>query len=199
MAATSGNPIPAGSASGSPPRRRRKTWLLVGCLAGTGALIVIVLVACVAAFLWLGSSDLKPTLEEFLNTVEARRYDRAFSSCSSQMRNSMRREDFQQVFETINDAAGQHQSLSMKSINYRATPQGQFAQGGFVVYYKRGTATINASFHRENGRWRVLGINYESDLLKEPLTCTKCKTVNTLGAKFCKQCGTPVVGQSEIR
>jgi hypothetical protein len=148
---------------GGPSRR----LILGGCLAAA------LLVAGAAAALYWGWSastgDVTRAAEQFLDLVDAARYDEAYREAGEELRSANSEEEFATIFARIFVALGRRRSLECTRVTVGATLGG----GGqaFVTFlgaYDLGDARVDVQLRKYGGRWRVVGVNYQSDALLPP-------------------------------
>ena len=184
---------PAQSSQDDPPRKRHKVWgwVFAGCgtVLGVGVVIAVLFVALLAR----GRAQFTPVLEEFLNLVEQREYDRAYSLLGDDWKEADTPDEFQNFVVLVSDALGTHESVHMMEVSYQknlgSAPR---ATAVFSVQFEKAPATLRVTLQKYEDGWRIEGIHYDSDAIVSKFTCPHCGTVNRHDARHCSTCGTKI-------
>ncbi|MFH1732180.1 MAG: DUF4019 domain-containing protein [Planctomycetota bacterium] len=159
------------------------------CLA---ALVVLVIVGAVFfVSLFREKQEMAPRCEKYLNAVERGDYRTAYRSLGRRSRELQTHDEYVEFKRTLREALGKCQEKTLTQYKVRAGRRST----GLVVYHARfekGECQIVFTLEKEDGNWRVQGVNYNSPALLPIFKCPHCGTIQKGLAKFCSQCGKPM-------
>lgn len=181
-----GTPTHETPAQPAKTKLRQYSW----CLAA----LVVLVIAGAALFVGLFREKQKmaPRCEKYLNAVERGDYRAAYRLIGRRWRDVQAYDEYVEFERTLREALGKCQEKTLTEYKVRAGTGGSM---GLVVYHARfekGECQIVFRLEKEDGNWRVQGVNYNSPALLPLFKCPHCGTIQKGLAKFCSECGKPM-------
>ncbi|HEU4951453.1 MAG TPA: zinc ribbon domain-containing protein [Holophagaceae bacterium] len=169
-----------------PPREGRSPWTyaLWGC--GGAFLLVLLLAGSCLGFLAHRGSELTPACETYLAEVQRGDYAGAYAGTARAFRTKgWDQATFLRFEGRMQRALGHLESKSRVGVQvFPGT-----ARLSYQAQYTTGPVLITFVLAREDGAWRITGVNYASPVVAAGLACPACGAPNRWDAVYCARCG----------
>ena len=167
--------------------------LIVGVVVAAG----VVMIASCAGILYMGftgaNAQASPHIEAMFTAIENGTFGQTYDTLASQdLRDTISREDYERMGDSIATRLGPLKSKTMTSFNMQTNPSGSFMDVAYSATFEKGDGTIDAKLMKVGDEWKFLGFHVNSPVFQEDLatrTCPDCGEPHTESAKFCPACG----------
>lgn len=176
----------------TPKKKKKRGCLAYGCL--TIIVIGLVIAAIGTAIFLYGKKQINPFVDKYIAAINNEQYDVAYSNLiSSAWRSSASVEEFTSFESNVKKIIGNCNSKSLQNVhiskNIGTLPT---AVAGYDAQYDKGPVFLDITLVKENEKWLVQHIKYNSELFIQAMTCKECGKPNKDLGKFCAFCSKPM-------
>lgn len=165
-----------------------------GCLVSLGV-FGLVMAALAGVYLY-GTRSLAPYPEKFLSLVDSGDFKGAYDMVGDGWKKQMTLEQFTEFEKSMKDALGACQSKTMDGVAVNSNNGVTTARLVFGANFAKGPAKLTFNMEKQGDEWKIQGLNYQSPLVAQKLTCPHCGAINNPGSKFCASCGKALTTES---
>lgn len=172
-----------------PEPKRRNLWLW-GC-GGLLGMFLLVLAGCGLLFK-RGVDVSEPRARLYLQDWSNQRYEECYRAHADAWKAKDDRAAYRRFAEPMHRILGpvlsfERQGMFLNYLNGR-----KLATYHYRAHFKQGEGVVIIQVVEEHADWRVMGINFNSELLAEALKCPDCGSQNQTFVPHCGQCGKPL-------
>ena len=139
---------------------------LFSCLGCAG--LAAVLVGAISAVFFWGTRSMGPHAEEFLDALEREDYRQAWSLVGPEWREATTFEDFRLEQVRRREKLGQRTSLETAGLSFVTRSRGALVRVSYQAEFERGSAELEVTLKKSSGRWRVIGLDYDTGTPSAP-------------------------------
>lgn len=173
-----------------PPRRPRGSAfpaIALGC--GAILLVSLLIVGAIAGAFYLGGRSIRPATDRFFALMESGDFAAVYAESHAALKETMTEQQFVDFAEHLRSALGAMREHSLRGVEFHRDASGSRATASYHVEFERGAADVHLVFIGEGDEWKLAGVNYESEALREALTCPACGSRLEGFSNFCPSCG----------
>lgn len=154
-----------------PTRRRSNTWTVIALILGIGGLAF--LVCCGGGLYFFGNMAInevpaaRKAAEAFIDDLKADRIEEAYARTATIFQNATTEDQFRALLD-VYPAATTHTSRTIQLVNMHGGTRGGTAVFRVTFEGPDGTSGCTLSMVKENGEWKVAGLNLDASMLKPP-------------------------------
>ena len=121
-----------------------------------------------ASFLY-GAKSLAPYSEKFLTLIDSDDYTGAYRMLGDGWKKQMNLQQFTDFEKGVKGVLGKCNSKTMSGVNINSNNGVTTGVLTYSATFAKGPATLIFTMEKENGEWKINGLQYNSDLLKNGL------------------------------
>lgn len=172
-----------------------------GCMTCLAIVVVVVGgVAAVGFFGYKGQASTRETASAYLDACDSGDYASAYEMVTAAWRERTTAEQFAAAERAAASSRGPcDQRVGTGVSLQKQTGAGPRAEIGFDALCGGVETRITVTMVKEEGKWRVDGVDYRSRAQVVPLACPQCGAVSPPGTNFCPRCGQPLTPTEDSR
>jgi len=145
-----------------------------GCLIalGVGGLFV----AAIGGIYVYGTRSLSPYPEKFLTLIDSDDYAGAYAMTGDGWKKQMNLQQFTDFEKAVKGVLGKCTAKTMAGVSVNSNNGVTTAVVTFSATFEKSPATLTFNMEKQDGEWKIQGLHYGSDLLKNGLPTPQPET-----------------------
>lgn len=165
-----------------------------GCMTCLAIIVVVVVGLGALGFLgYRGQASTRETAAAYLDACDSGDYAHAYEMVTAAWSERTPAEQFAAAERAAASSRGPCEQRVGTGVSLqKQTGAGTRAEIGFDALCGGVETRITVTMVKEEGQWRVDGVDYRSRAQVVPLACPNCGAVSPAGTNFCPRCGQPL-------